>query len=42
MEGCARDPGGMRALPRAQAAAHRVPELRHLQQAPGPRGLIGG
>ena len=41
VEGCGPHPGGVRALPRAEAAAHRVPELRHLQQAPGPRGLIG-
>ena len=42
VEGCARDPGGVRALPRAEAPAHRVPELRHLQPPSGPRGLIGG
>jgi uncharacterized protein len=41
VEGCGPHPGCVRALPRAQAAAHRVPRLRHLQQAPGPRGLSG-
>ena len=41
VEGCGPHPGCVRALPGAEAAAHRVPELRHLQQAPGPRGLSG-
>ena len=34
--------GAVRALPRAQAAAHRVPDLRHLQRPRRPRRLSAG
>jgi hypothetical protein len=36
LEGRRADPRHLRPLPRAQAPARRVPDLRYLQQAPGP------
>ena len=41
LEGVGAVAGRLRPLRREEAAARRMPELRHLQQAPGPRGLSG-
>jgi len=39
VEGLGADPRPLRPLPGAEAAAHRVPDVRHLQPPPDPRGL---
>jgi len=40
LEGLGADPGALPAVPGSQAAAHRVPDLRHLQPPPGHHALL--